>query len=104
MNRSVFIPLSDRKFPIVCEPAADFRFERRAAERAELPETVPIGLGWSRPDFVTMCTTRLLSCLASQRWLLSPQAIYLREPDGSATAVVSRGLGGVRGRFVPCLT
>src|SRR4029453_10172082 len=58
--RSVRRPLIDRKFPTVDEPAPTFASYVGVLNEPKPNDALPVGLGWSRPDLVTMCTIRLL--------------------------------------------
>src|SRR5207247_4007426 len=58
--RSVRMPVTDRKSPTVWDPPPMLRSPEGLLNEPNPNEALPVGFGWSRPDLVTMCTTRLL--------------------------------------------
>jgi hypothetical protein len=54
------MPLIDRKFPTVWDPPPMFALNVGLLNDPSPNVRLPAGFGWSRPDLVTICTTRLL--------------------------------------------
>src|ERR1700726_3962192 len=59
-KRSVLVPLTERKFPIVWEPPPRLASNCGLLKDPYPRDSEPVGFDWSSPDLVTMWTIRLL--------------------------------------------
>src|ERR1700681_3236798 len=59
-KRSVLVPLTDRKLPIVWDPPPRLPSNVGLLKDPYPSDSEPVGVDWSSPDLVTMWTIRLL--------------------------------------------